>query len=162
MINCVIDAILHLQDRAVDPFLPCIDKKLERILQPQQLRNVFVPDAVPCVQIHQLCRRDIFCFVYQFLRGEREPVVQHLRIVVLDGCGEQPPQFITIHYRPPAFPKSAALYSGAITCKRYRSFPHLNRQTPRSGNLMRSNSDSSSCSASMYSRGLMLPALNRN
>ena len=29
------------------------------------------------------------------------------------------------HYRPPAVPKMACLYSGACTCKRYRSLPHL-------------------------------------
>lgn len=36
-------------------------------------------------------------------------------------------------YLPPASPKSFALYSGALTCRRYLSFPHLNRQVPRSG-----------------------------
>ena len=66
------------------------------------------------------------------------------------------------HQRPPALPNMAALYSGAITCSKYRSFPQRYRQVPLSGYLMRSNSDGSTCKASIYSLGLHCPALKRN
>ena len=65
-------------------------------------------------------------------------------------------------HRPPAFPKMADLYSGAMTCKRYRSLPHRYRQVPRSGYLISSNSLCSTCKASIYSFGLICPALKRN
>ena len=66
------------------------------------------------------------------------------------------------HQRPPALPNIAALYSGAMTCKRYRSLPQRYRQVPLSGYLISSNSDGSTCKASIYSLGLICPALNRN
>ena len=65
-------------------------------------------------------------------------------------------------HRPPAFPKMADLYSGAMTCKRYRSLPHRYKQVPRSGYLISSNSLCSTCKASIYSFGLICPALKRN
>ena len=65
-------------------------------------------------------------------------------------------------YRPPALPKSAVLYSGAMTWSRYRSLPHRYRFKPCAGYLMSSNSEGSICKASMNSAGLICPGLNRN
>ena len=53
------------------------------------------------------------------------------------------------HYRPPASPNSARICSGAWTSSRYRSLPHLKRQTPFWGWAMSSNSDASSWRLSM-------------
>ena len=50
-------------------------------------------------------------------KNRRHKAYGSLYFSVRIACGGSPP------HRPPAFPKSADLYSGAMTCKRYRSLP---------------------------------------